>query len=212
MTPIDFAKALLSRLGLPQSENNIAALVGLQVQEGGHSANSAKFNPMNVTQIVPGVSKLAPGFSQSGPQIQAYPDWQTGLEATATLLMNGKYKGVLASLAKSASPADTLKEIALSPYGWYDIIKGVRVPKAYPQATVAALNWRSYGAKLFPPGGGDFGGMIERGEQSIKELFTFKTTASKVGAAVVGVGLIAGVVAIGYVLLKHHQESSETRS
>jgi len=49
---------------------------------------------------------------------------------------------------------------------------------------------------------------LERGAETIKELFTFKSTASKVGAAVVGVSLVAGALAIAYVLYTHKQESS----
>lgn len=201
MTPIDFAKALLVKLGLPVTENNIAALVGLQVQEGGHSANSAKFNPMNVTQLAEG-SRLAPGFPKNGPQIQAYPDWQTGLNATATLFKNGLYKGVLASLARSAPPSDTLREIALSPYGWYKTVAGKRVPLAYPAATSAAAAWRSFGSKLFPDGGG----MLETGEGALRNLFTFRSTASKIGGVVIGVSILTGIAIVTYTLVKKRRE------
>jgi hypothetical protein len=150
-----------------------------------------------VTQPAEG-SRLAPGFSKNGPQIQAYPDWETGLDATATLFKNGFYKGVLASLARSATPADTLREIALSPYGWYKIVAGKRVPISYPLATSAAVAWRSYGAKLFPGGGG----ILDTGENALKDLFTFRTTASKVGGVVMGVTILTGIAIVTYTLLK----------
>jgi hypothetical protein len=185
MTPIDFAHALLRRLGLPETENNIASLVGLQIQEGGYSGNSARFNPMNVTQPAPG-SRLAPGFSSKGPQIQAYPDWDTGVEATAKLLSNGLYKGVIASLARSAPPADTLREIAISPYGWYDPKTGKRLP--YSLATNAAAAWRSYGSKVFP--GPDLHGVFDAGSRTLKDIFTSKPVEY-------GMALYAGALAVG---------------
>jgi hypothetical protein len=185
MTPIDFAHALLRRLGLPETENNIAALVGVQVQEGGHSGNSARFNPMNVTQPAPG-SKLAPGFSAKGPQIQTYPDWNTGVEATAKLLSNGLYKGVLASLARSAPPSETLREIAFSPYGWYEMRGGKRVPLPYPLATNAAAAWKSYGSKLFP----DLGGVFDAGSRAARDVFTSRPIEY-------GMALYASALAVG---------------
>lgn len=199
MTPIEFASELLVRLGLPVTENNIAALVGLQIQEGGHVANSAAFNPMNVTQLIKGVSHLAPGFSEKGPQIQAYPDWEAGLQATATLFKNGLYKGVLASLARSASPNDTLREIALSPYGWYEIKGGKRVPLPYPAAIAAAAAWRVYGSKPFP---GSSGGWIATSEGALKQLFQPRNVKYGI-VAFAGVTALVGIALVAYGVHKH---------
>lgn len=199
MTPIEFASELLTRLSLPVTENNIAALVGLQVQEGGHVANSASFNPMNVTQIIKGVSHLAPGFSEKGPQIQAYPDWETGLQATATLFKNGFYKGVLASLARSAPPNDTLREIALSPYGWYEIKGGKRRLLPYPAATAAAAAWRVYGSKPFPDSSG---GWFAMSESALKQLFQPRSV--KYGlVAFAGMTALLGIALVSYGVHKH---------
>jgi len=202
MTPNEFAKALLSRLGLPQSDNNVQALVAVQKIEAGHSANSALFNPMNTMQPMPGARDA--GLQVKG--IKAYSNWDEGLEATARTLESKRfdYSGILKSLSRSAAPDETIKAWAKSPWGWTSPV-------------AAASAYQYYGAMEFPIkkagelGFSTFKGIehsFEHGAEAIKELFTFKTTASKVGAAVVGVGLVAGVVAIGYVLFKHHQESS----
>ncbi len=198
MTPIEFAKALLSRLGMPQSDNNIQALVAVQKIEAGHSANSALFNPMNTMQPMPGARDA--GLQVKG--IKAYSNWDEGLEATARTLQSTKfdYSGILKALARSAPPDETIKAWAKSPWGW-----------TLPVASASAYQY--YGTMEFPVkkagevGFSAFHG-LERGAEAIKELFTFKTTASKVGAVVVGVGVVAGVVAIGYVLFKHHEQRS----
>ncbi len=117
-TPKDFALALLSGLGLTESQNNIDAIVSAEAAEGGFMSNTANFNPLNTTQKATG-SQLASGFSSSGPQIQSYPDWPTGLQATIATLKNGLYNDILASLAASADPQTTLNVWAANPhYGW----------------------------------------------------------------------------------------------
>jgi hypothetical protein len=198
MTPIEFASEILVRIGLPVSENNIAALVGLQAQEGGHiPPSTASFNPMNVTQFING-NHRAPGFPENGPQIQAYPDWETGLRATTMTFKSGFYKSVLASLVKSAPPNDTLHEISLSPFGWYKIDKatGKRIQLPYPLAIAAAAAWRLYGSKPFP---GPSGGWIATSENALKDFFTPRTSTAKYGLFMVaGVMALAGIALIAY--------------
>lgn len=110
MTPLDFARALLNRLGLPQSSNNLVSLVAFVGIEAGHWNNKARFNPLNTTQTMPGSTK-APGTI-----VQAYTSWTQGVEASAKTLTNGLYGGLIAALKESADPQTFLR--ALSDSRW----------------------------------------------------------------------------------------------
>ena len=103
-TPLEFAKALLDAGGWPQSDNNIEAVVAWSALEGGHYYNSARYNPMNTMQSMPG-SHDAVG------KVQAYTSWDQGLAATLKTLNNGLYSNVIANLSASAPPDDTLASL-----------------------------------------------------------------------------------------------------
>jgi hypothetical protein len=187
MTPADFAQALLQRLGLPTTANNIAALVAFQAHEGGHMNNAAAYNPINTTLKLPGshpVTKIG---------VQAYSSWEQGLEATAKTLAQGNMGAITAALARSASPDETLRAVASSPWGCTIC------------ANVAASSLQSYADKIFPVGKGmlDMGkGILDTGEHAIKELFQPKSHAGKIGMVVIGVTVAAGLGLLGYSLLK----------
>jgi hypothetical protein len=181
VTPADFAKALLSRLGLPVTDNNVAALVAFQAQEGGHMHNAAAFNPMNTTWKMPG-SSLGSGLSKS-IGVQAYSNWDQGIEATAKTLSNGLYSDIISALRRSAPPDETLRAVGASKWGCTICGK-----------TPASL-LQSYGSQLFPGGGG----LFDTGERAIKELFTPSPRTLKIGAGVALSALaIGGVVLIVY--------------
>jgi hypothetical protein len=74
MTPLDFAHQLLRRLGVPESDSNLQALVAVQAVEGGHMQNSARFNPLNT--MWPIDSKSMPSAQQApgAPQGHAPAD------------------------------------------------------------------------------------------------------------------------------------------
>lgn len=139
MTPALFAEAVLSSLSLPVSENNIAALVAIQRQEGGHEHNSAAFNPLNT-----GYDVKSDGHSRSaGLQVQsikAYDSWDEGIRATAKTIAQPSMRGIYDALAKSLPPEDTLAAFAASPWGWYKYEKGVRIPLPYPLALATLRN------------------------------------------------------------------------
>ncbi len=139
-TPIDFACALLRELALPETQNNIAALVAAQCIEGGYMHNGAIFNPLNTTW------KLEGSHGVTAIGVQAYPTWAAGLEATCKTLTNGLYKNILDALAADAEPDVTLRAMALSPWGWYRMVNGVRVPNGIGPAA----GYQSYGAHAFP--------------------------------------------------------------
>jgi len=131
MTPILFAKALLAALNLPVSESNVAALVAIQKQEGGHQLNRAWFNPLNTMRSMPGAQEA--GLQVKG--IKAYSSWDEGIAATALTLGQGNMRPIVTSLSRSAPPEETLAVFAASPWGWYEYKNGVRVPHSYPGAT-----------------------------------------------------------------------------
>ena len=180
MTPADFAQAVLSRLGLPTSANNIAALVAFQAHEGGHMANAAAYNPINTTLKMPGshpVTKIG---------VQAYSSWDEGIEATARTLAQKNMSAIFTSLARSASPDETLRAVAKSPWGCTIC------------ANAPAATFQSYADRLFPIGKG----MLDTGEGVLKDLFTFRSTASKIGGIVIGVSVLTGIAIVTYTLVR----------
>ena len=184
MTPTDFARALLQKLKLPVTDNNVAALVAFQKQEGGHEANSAWFNPLNTMYPVT-PSKDFPGAHDAGLKvkgIKAYANWDEGLEATARTLAQGNMKGIFNSLARNASPAETLNQIPASGWGWSQ-------PVAFSAYLLSGANkeYRSVAGAL--------------------DTFTnaFSSPAVKYGAlAFVGLLVVGGVVFAGYKISKRH--------
>lgn len=142
MTPREFAQALLVRLDLPTSANNIAALIAFEGAEGGHMHNSARYNPMNTARNMPG----AQGAGLQVPGIKAYASWDDGLEATARTIEQGTtshvppgfdMSGIFKALARSAPPDETLRAIAASPWGWSTAAK-------------PAASYQGYADLLFP--------------------------------------------------------------
>lgn len=180
MTPQMFAEALLRRLGMPVTDNNVAALVAVQVIEGGHAHNSALYNPMNTTWDFAG-SRVASGFSV--PAIRAYNNWDDGLEATALTLLKGKpefrYGPILDALHRSAPPDDTLKAWSASSWGWGT--NPVAAAKAY-----------LVHAKDEYPGKG---GPLDFVRYGFLPSLPHWKTALAVGAVALGVGMIVSFVA-----------------
>ena len=133
MTPALFAEAVLSSLSLPVSENNVAALVAIQRQEGGHEHNSAAFNPLNT-----GYDIKAVGHSRSAglkvKSIKAYDSWDEGILATAKTIAQPNMKSIYQALASSSSPEETLAVFGASPWGWYKYVGGTKVFLPYPLA------------------------------------------------------------------------------
>lgn len=95
--PTDFANALLGELGLPDTQTNVNNIVGWENSEGGNWHNTATFNPLDTTQQEPG-SHVMGGGNSSG--VQAYTNWQQGLDATVQTLQAGDYgyPGILSAL------------------------------------------------------------------------------------------------------------------
>lgn len=136
VTPALFAEALLGRLGLPVSQNNVEALVAFQAWEAGHMHNAALHNPMNTTLRLPGSRSVTP------VGVQAYEDWDQGLEATAKTLSQRNMSAITSSLARSAPADDTLRAVASSPWGCTICAKS------------PARLMQSYANQIFPAGRG----------------------------------------------------------
>jgi murein DD-endopeptidase MepM/ murein hydrolase activator NlpD len=82
----------LAALGAPNTKQNRSFLSSWQRWEGGHTANSAKFNYMNTTQRMPGSS----GINSVG--VQRYKNLQQGAQAFAQTLRNGRYGDIVGAL------------------------------------------------------------------------------------------------------------------
>lgn len=117
-TPTDFAHALLQYMGLPDTSQNVEALVAWAAAEGGNWNNTASFNPFNTTLGMPG-SRVMAGGNTAG--VQAYTSWQQGLAATAQTLQGGAYRGIIAALRQGNDPGAVANAVVNSPWGTHTI-------------------------------------------------------------------------------------------
>jgi len=111
-TPTDFAVALLSALGAPNTPTNVQALVAWMAKEGGNWHNTASFNPLNTTLQMPG-SHVMSGGNTAG--VQAFTSWQQGLDATVQTLQG--YPEILAALHAGTDAQAVEQAVAGSPWG-----------------------------------------------------------------------------------------------
>lgn len=86
-----FFESVLKNIGAPVSTNNLSLLYTWAKYEGG----DAQFNPLNTTQNANG----ATNFNSAG--VKNYPDFKTGVEATAKTLQNKYYPELLDALKKN---------------------------------------------------------------------------------------------------------------
>lgn len=109
-TPLDFAKALLNKLGIPQSQNRLVGLVAFAAEEGGHWANSARYNPFNTTLSMPGAQ------SMNGAGVKAYTSWEQGIDATARTMTQSNMRPMIDALKADASGQQFLASITQTPW------------------------------------------------------------------------------------------------
>lgn len=110
-TPNEWANAVLRRLKIKATRANTRALVGWSKAEGGHWNNTAKYNPLNTTQNMPGS-----GDTGTQGNISVYRDWNQGVDATVKTLNNGMYGGILNAL-KGNDPVAVGRAVQASPWG-----------------------------------------------------------------------------------------------
>ena len=117
VTPSSWAQALLSRLEVPASPENLRAIVAWEQAEGGHWRNDARFNPLDTTRREPG------SWPINAVGVQAYPSWDEGLTATVSTLRNGLYGGIVAALRAGDCAACVAGAVASSPWGtgWFPV-------------------------------------------------------------------------------------------
>lgn len=110
-TPTTWAIALLGEIGRPATPQNTVAVTAWERAEGGHWANSARFNPLNTTQRMPGSAPM------NSVGVQAYTSWRQGLDATTITLRNGRYGGVLQALGRGNCAPCVADAVGASPWG-----------------------------------------------------------------------------------------------
>ena len=109
--PLTWAKALLQQLGMPLTEQNVAAVTAWELAEGGHWHNSAHYNPLDTTMPEPGATAM------NSVGVKAYVSWAQGFQATIATLRNGYYGGILAALRAGDDAIAVADAVAASPWG-----------------------------------------------------------------------------------------------
>ncbi len=105
-----FAEDLLGRLGMPQTAENVRAIVAWARAEGTDAAN----NPLATTQPWEGDSR----FNSVG--VRNYASYEDGLEASVRTLRNGRYGNILSALSAGNSADAVARAVADSPWGTGD--------------------------------------------------------------------------------------------
>ena len=86
----DWRRRGLRSIGAPITRENLQFLQSWQRQEGGGTANSANFNPLNTTS--------GRGSSINSVGVKSFGSAQQGIAATRATLLNGRYGDIVAAL------------------------------------------------------------------------------------------------------------------
>ena len=110
VSPTSWANSLITGLGATATPGAVDALTTWMRFEGGHWKNSAAFNPLNTTLDMPGSHSMNP------VGVEAYTNWQQGLDATIATLTGKKagargYTDIVNAIKAGASKEDILKAI-----------------------------------------------------------------------------------------------------
>lgn len=111
--PVRWANDFLARLGMPQTAENVRAVVAWQQAEG----TAARFNPLATTQ---GGFDGATKFNSVG--VKNYLSYEDGLAANARAITNGRYENILAALRRGTSAMEVAEAINSSPWGSGDLV------------------------------------------------------------------------------------------
>lgn len=104
----NFFVAVLGKLGLPVTETNLDALYSVTTLEG----PNMRYNPLNVIQPEPG----SRAFNSVG--VQTYPDFQTGVKGTVTLLRGSHWDRVRAAMADPNASIGSVLGAWQAAYTW----------------------------------------------------------------------------------------------
>jgi hypothetical protein len=110
-----FATDLLNRLGMPQTQENLRAMVAWQTAEGA----AASFNPLATTRYAPGAT------DSNSVGVKNFRSYEQGLQTTIDTLRNGLYGNILAALRNGNSATRVAQAIADSPWGTGDGVTAV---------------------------------------------------------------------------------------
>lgn len=98
--------------GWPVTGQNVCAVVGWELAEGGHFVpGSTTFNPLNTSHTMPGSTV----FNSHG--VKNYPNWATGLVASVKTMQLGFYSGIRAALDQGNNAGGVLGALFASPWG-----------------------------------------------------------------------------------------------
>jgi hypothetical protein len=105
---VQWARDFLSRLGMPETADNVRAITAWEQAEG----TAAHFNPLATTQ-----SGFAgeTGFNSVG--VKNYASYEDGLSANVKAITNGLYGNILAALRAGNNAMAVGQAIADSPWG-----------------------------------------------------------------------------------------------
>lgn len=133
---IDF----LTLASLPTTSVNVDNIVQWEAWESGYFSTGKWNNPLNTTQ--PGFGGVSAKAKQAN--IQKYPTYAQGLQATVKTLKNGKYAGIITAL-KNSYPVDWFKySVGQSPWGTFTSAKR---PSGNPPAGASGQSGNSGGTK-----------------------------------------------------------------
>jgi hypothetical protein len=148
-TPASWARDFLRNLGIRATGQDLRAIVGWEKAEGGHWANSARFNPLNTTLNMPGAVSI------NSVGVKAYRSWQQGMRATVQTIKNSAYSGIIAALRDGRSAMSVADAIGSSPWGTnaaliHSAIGGVRLAQGGPVKGAGTSTSDSIVARLTP--------------------------------------------------------------
>lgn len=103
----NFYREILSRLGLPQTSENLLFMEAWRKAEGG----KASFNPFNTTMKAPG----ATNYNSVG--VKNYLSKEQGIDATVRTLQKGYYTEIIAALRRGDDATACASALAKSPWG-----------------------------------------------------------------------------------------------
>lgn len=106
-----FAKDILQALGAPQTFANVVSLTSW-IQREGNLPSVDQFNPLDSTQPLGGSS------GTNSANVQSYPNWATGVNATVDTLVNGRYPAIVAALKSGRGLPSSNPQVAQELSTW----------------------------------------------------------------------------------------------
>jgi hypothetical protein len=105
-----FAHDLLAALNMPVTFENLKAINAWQRAETGGDSKP-RFNPLATTQ------RFGSWTNFNSVGVKNYADYDTGVRATANVMMNGHYGPILMALARGDSAMNVARAISQTPWG-----------------------------------------------------------------------------------------------